>query len=186
MSFTEEQIAALKAPLAREQIYPRKVGGETRGAALSRFLANVGFTSNPADCWLWNGTRLFNAGGDYGRFHFDGGEIRAHIFIYELVNGALEDGLVVRHVCDNPPCVNPAHLLSGTPRDNTLDMIERGRGPNRKGERHPLARLNDEKVRRIRQLARVGVKYRDIAASFGMSAQQIAKIVNRINWGHVE
>lgn len=184
--FTEQQIAALAAPLAREQTYPRKFGSETRGAAFARFIANVKITGNPADCWVWTGARLLNEGGDYGRFHFDGGEVRAHIFMYELVNGELDDGLLVRHVCDNPPCVNPAHLLSGTNKDNMQDKVERGRSPNRKGERHPLARLTDDDVRRIRILAGSGVGYGDIAASYKMSRQQIQKIVLRINWGHIE
>jgi hypothetical protein len=171
---------------ARELSYPRKYATETRGAALARFLATVDLTANPADCWPWLGTRLLNPGGEYGRFYFNGDEVRAHIFIYEFVNGTLDAGLVVRHICDNPPCVNPAHLLSGTHLDNVMDKFERERGANRKGERHPLARLTDEKVRRIRVLAKSGIRYRDIAESYGMSRQQIEKIVNRRNWGHVE
>lgn len=167
-------------------LYTRRKTGETAGAALARFMTNVAITANPAQCWLWTGPRLINEGGDYGRFWFDGEENRAHRFMYELVNGPLADGLLVRHVCDNPPCVNPAHLISGTPRDNVLDKFERGRGPNRKGERHPLARLTDENVRQIRILAKSGIRYHDIAGRFGMSRQQIAKVVHRINWGHVE
>lgn len=38
-------------------------------------------------------------------------------------------GLLVRHTCDNPPCCNPAHLITGTQAQNTADMMERGRHP---------------------------------------------------------
>jgi len=175
--------AKLDAPL--ETVVSRRVGTETIGVALARFFSSVSVSPNPAICWLWQGQRLLNEGGEYGRFWFDGRERRAHRFLYEAINGKLAEGLLVRHICDNPPCVNPAHLIAGTPKDNTQDMFERGRGPKRKGERHPLARLTDDDVRQIRSLAAAGLPHLNIAASYGMSRQQIYKIVHRINWGHV-
>ncbi|MBJ7481754.1 MAG: HNH endonuclease [Rhodococcus sp.] len=38
---------------------------------------------------------------------------------------------VTRHACDNPPCVNPDHLLEGTQADNMADMSSRSRGAGR-------------------------------------------------------
>jgi uncharacterized protein YjiS (DUF1127 family) len=175
--------AKLAAPF--EVVVNRRTGTETIGVAIARFFASVAVRPNPAECWLWQGPRLLNEGGEYGRFWFNGGEHRAHRFLYEAINGELAGDLLVRHICDNPPCVNPAHLIAGTSKDNRRDMFERGRGPNRKGERHPLARLTDDDVRRIRALADAGLTHPDIAVSFGMSRQQIYKIIHRINWGHV-
>lgn len=34
---------------------------------------------------------------------------------------------IARHSCDNPPCVNPEHLLEGTRADNVADAVSRGR-----------------------------------------------------------
>jgi hypothetical protein len=53
--------------------------------------------------------------------------LQVHKLIYETHFGPVPEGLVVRHTCDNPPCCNPEHLLIGTHKDNTNDMIERGR-----------------------------------------------------------
>ncbi len=68
------------------------------------------------DCWEWISTK--NAQG-YGTFKMDGRTHRAH----RLMAGVgLNEKNVVRHVCDNPSCVNPIHLLIGTQRDNVLDL----------------------------------------------------------------
>ena len=45
------------------------------------------------------------------------------------------DGLVARHTCHQHWCVNPRHLLSGTPADNSRDMVEAGR--SLRGTRNP-------------------------------------------------
>lgn len=76
-------------------------------------------------CWLWNDGQRPDA---YGHFRRDDGrQVGAHRFSYELHHGPIPDGLHVLHRCDNPPCVNPAHLFAGTRLDNMRDMIEKGR-----------------------------------------------------------
>lgn len=70
-------------------------------------------------CWLW--TSVYK--NDYGAF----GRLAAHRLSYELHNGPIPKGLIVRHKCDTPACVNPAHLVVGTFKDNTADMVTRGR-----------------------------------------------------------
>ena len=77
------------------------------------------------DCWDWTAA-LNNIG--YGMFRWASNKMRtAHRASYELHNGPIPEGLVVCHTCDNPKCVNPKHLWTGTLKDNAQDMVAKGR-----------------------------------------------------------
>lgn len=54
----------------------------------------------------------------------------AHRVAYRVGTGLLiPKRMVIRHTCDTRACINPAHLLLGTYKNNTQDMISRGRAP---------------------------------------------------------
>lgn len=83
-------------------------------------------------CWNWT------AGKDkdgYGRFAVPGrgSYLRAHRFSFELYVGAVPEGMLVLHRCDNPSCVRPDHLFLGVYQDNADDMVAKGR--QAKGDR---------------------------------------------------
>lgn len=91
-------------------------------------------TPGTADaCWEWEGSRCQPtrkyaiSDYDYGVLRFDYKLRLAHRVSWEVHNGDIPDDLRVLHNCDNPPCVNPAHLFLGTARDNTLDGVAKGR-----------------------------------------------------------
>ena len=75
-------------------------------------------------CWTW--TAGVNQQG-YGLIQVAGKLRKAHRVSYELHHGPIKPGLVVRHKCDTPSCVNPDHLELGTHKQNAEDRDTRGR-----------------------------------------------------------
>ncbi|WP_075644806.1 HNH endonuclease [Burkholderia humptydooensis] len=121
----------------------------------------------------------------YGRKWFNGRVVRAHRLAYCLANGVdLESirDLMVRHSCDNPPCINPEHLLLGTVQDNTNDREHRGRNrPQAAWE--ASKKVRDSDVEEIKRLYVKGSKefgQRQLAERFGVTQPQISKILRGV------
>ena len=90
-----------------------------------RFMERVKKTDS---CWIWNGYRCHG----YGEFYLGIKKpvsIKAHRASYLLFVGDIKRK-VVMHKCDNPSCVNPAHLKTGYAKDNVLDCVNKGRHNN--------------------------------------------------------
>jgi hypothetical protein len=87
----------------------------------------------------------------YGKFNQYGKKHFIHKYIYEECFGEVPEGMVVRHKCDNPSCINPEHLELGTQADNVADMFSRNRNPNRSNENNGRTLLTKEEVIEIRQ-----------------------------------
>jgi hypothetical protein len=85
-----------------------------------RFWAKVDRSS---ECWFWRAAKDHFG---HGNFRYPGGTL-AHRYSYTLANGPIPNGMIVRHTCDEPGCVNPEHLTLGTMSDNAFDMHRRGR-----------------------------------------------------------
>jgi len=138
-------------------------------------------------CWLWMRARC-EARGGYGIVNFNKKMWKAHRLAWFLTHGPIPEGKYVLHSCDNPPCVNPAHLRVGTQSDNMQDMHARGRHPSPgqpSGERHAMAKLRDEEVRTIHQRLKEGEKQTDLALEYGVSIGTIGFIAAGRTWGNL-
>jgi len=93
-----------------------------------RFWAKVDKTNSADDCWEWIAGKHLG----YGRMNVKGTIMGSHRYSYQLHNGPIPAGLVVRHKCDNPSCVNPSHLELGTKADNNRDRHSRNRSASDK------------------------------------------------------
>ena len=79
-------------------------------------------------CWHWRGGK--NKRGQGVVRHVGKNWVTSRL-AWTLTYGPIPEGMFVCHSCDNPPCINPNHLFIGTPRDNVLDMVSKGRKVNR-------------------------------------------------------
>lgn len=153
------------------------------GTAAERFWRKVR-KGGPNECWVWTATT--NADG-YGRFYAgveQGGQlIGAHRFSWELANGRPVGELCVCHHCDNPSCVNPAHLFLGTHVDNMLDRDSKGRRPPPTGTANGRARLSESQIVEIRRFR--GERHADIAARHGVGKSTVTSILLGTTWKHV-
>lgn len=142
------------------------------------------------ECWPWSGAIRGRTG--YGGIRINGQVAGAHRVSWELHNGPIPAGLLVMHKCDNPPCVNPAHLFVGTVKDNSVDMYQKGRSVQQtrphllvRGERVNTARLTAEQVQTIRTLYAAGRSVAALAHEYDVYERTIDNVVKRRSWRHV-
>lgn len=144
-------------------------------------------------CWIWTGKR--DKG--YGKFWYQGQNVTASRFSYEQFVGPIPEGHHVLHRCDNPPCIRPEHLFTGTQGDNVKDAMQKGRWAysygTSLGEAHGLSKLTNEQVREIRKLYQPGhaphrspTSARSLAKVFHVSKSTILMIVKRRGWTHLD
>jgi len=138
-------------------------------------------------CWLWEGTKN-NMG--YGMFmRVSPKKELAHRVSWALAYGSIPPGKNILHKCDNPACVRPDHLFIGTKKDNTQDMVKKGRNKYvaHPGEKNGNAKLTKRKVLEIRGAYETGkISQTALAELYGVSQALIGFVITRRAWKHVK
>lgn len=132
-------------------------------------------------CWPYSSV----VEGKYAIVGYDAGGPRwkgigAHVLAYTLTKGPVTKGMIVRHTCDNPRCCNPAHLLTGSYKENMADAVERQRTSSGKFHK-PNAKLTWEIVREIRTLGK-NMSATALAKKYNVSIPTISAILRNISW----
>lgn len=138
-------------------------------------------------CWIWTA----------GKHHFGYGQFwvtalnqidMAHRVAWRLSGNLLPPkttGLMLRHQCHIPACVNPMHLKLGNMGQNMDDMKKAGRGNKKKGEDTGHAKATATIVISIRELAAAGETHKSLGKRFGLTRSAVGAIVTRRNWKHI-
>ena len=136
----------------------------------------------PDDCWEWQGCKLPRGYGKIGSGGKHGETLLATHVAWFLSTGAPPDEFVL-HKCDNPKCVNPAHLFVGTHLDNMRD--QRAKDRHQHGENHQWAKLTAGDVVEIRRRRAKGETLASIADDYGVTFQNISKIAKGHSWSEL-
>lgn len=142
----------------------------------------------PEECWRWRGKPQQPHG--YGRMRLtrDGRylTVRSNRLAWAVHHGEDPGALHVCHHCDNPICVNPAHLFLGTHQENMRDRTKKGRHPGLpalNGQANPNAKLTDRDVLEIRcRYQRDGLTALELAREFGISEGHLRDIARGRKW----
>lgn len=127
-------------------------------------------TPQPTPCRIWQGRLDKDGYGVFARKHNE--RVKVHRWVYEMANGPIPKGMVVRHKCDNPPCFRLTHLEIGTVADNNRDAQERGHlGP-------PL-KISPSQMREMFELHSKGESNRALGRRYGVSEATIRNYIKQ-------
>ena len=141
------------------------------------------------ECWNWKANKIPQGYGYISvgnKWKGTRKELRTHRVSYELSFGEVPLGLVVKHKCDNPSCVNPRHLEAGTQKSNIKEMVVRGRqklNPNYGAKNH-ATKLSELTVQRIRIVGN-GLSIKTVAKMLNVSDATVAHIRTGRNWPYI-
>jgi len=141
------------------------------------------------DCYNWLGNRYKEGG--HGQVKIPkavSAEFRgvvnttAHRYAWFRVHGPIPAGIVLRHKCDNPICVNVDHIIPGTQAQNIQDMVDKKRYSKGPSPAHQKPRLTKDQVLHVKQRQANGETSSAIARDLNMSPKHIRRIARGEAW----
>ena len=130
-------------------------------------------------CQLWTGPRDKDG---YGLVRVAGVTARVSRVIWKEQRGEIPAGLHVLHRCDQPACVNLAHLFLGTHQDNMSDMVTKGRSHHPLGERNGRAQLTQKLVDELRKLHAEGTPAKRLSKIYGIARGTLYHLLAGRTW----
>jgi hypothetical protein len=140
----------------------------------------IKYVLNSSGCWICVSHARQDHRGGYPVLERNGKWYRMSRYIYEIETGFIDAKKFVMHTCDNPKCINPDHLVLGTPKENTLDMINKKRKPV--GEAVKGVKLTEQQVIRIFNDKR---GCNTVAKEYGVSKKSVLNIRHGRTWKHL-
>lgn len=146
---------------------------DTRGKDITYYI-------NEQGCYICN-SHFIGKDGYPGPIRRNGVNFTMHAYVYSTLKGNIGKGLVVRHTCDNPSCINPNHMILGSQKDNINDMVSRDR--QAKGEKNGSAKLTEKDINFI--LEHTELSCPKLAGKLKVHQATVWRIRQRKNWKHI-
>lgn len=158
-------------------------------STIDRFYSKV-FPITESGCWFYDGGKTKDGYGMFfGEHHGVKKDMLAHRYSYLIHKGEI-DGFVVMHKCDNPFCVNPAHLELGTQAENLIDCIKKNRHAKTKNrpnipdgyKKRTVAnnglKVSTEDVAKMIAMRKNGMRNIEISEIFNVSKETVSRLIN--------
>src|SRR5579863_5842596 len=142
-----------------------------------RFFRKINIPDDPKKCWEWTGSKRKG----YGLIAINNTNIGVTRLSFFIFHERDPFGLDICHTCDNPGCVNPNHLFTGTINENNQDKIRKGRGA--KGESMNTAKLTWDQVNEMRTKKENGTgTLITLAKEYGVTRTHVWNICSYKTW----
>lgn len=137
-------------------------------------------------CIEWRGAKLPKGYGQLRLSHPIRKLETVHRLAWIMQSGDIPAGLDVCHRCDNPSCLNPAHLFLGTRKQNMEDMVAKGRSPYSPGEKSGKAKITEADVVEMGKMRSYGLSLKDIGATYRLHPSHVSRIMSGARWAHMK